>query len=64
MAKRTLRKIKINIWISMGLNAIAVSLSIAGLLNPVSGAIFHNAGSVAVVLNSLLLLFHQDKKKS
>lgn len=62
MAKRTLRKIKINIWISMGLNAIAVSLSIAGLLNPVSGAIFHNAGSVAVVLNSLLLLFHKEKK--
>jgi heavy metal translocating P-type ATPase len=64
MAKRTLRKIKINIIISLVLNAIAVSLSIAGLLDPVSGAIFHNAGSVFVVLNSLLLLFYRDKKKA
>jgi heavy metal translocating P-type ATPase len=62
MAKRTLTKIKINIIISMGLNLIAVSLSIAGLLDPVSGAIFHNAGSVFVVFNSLLLLFHKDRK--
>src|SRR5574344_1274055 len=63
MAKRTLRKIKINIIISMVLNAMAVSLSIAGLLAPVSGAIFHNAGSVFVVFNSLLLLFHKEKTK-
>jgi P-type E1-E2 ATPase len=61
MAKRTLKKIKINIIISMALNVIAVSLSIAGVLNPVSGAIFHNAGSVFVVFNSLLLLFHHEK---
>jgi heavy metal translocating P-type ATPase len=63
MAKRTLKKIKINIIISMSLNLIAVSLSIAGLLDPVSGAIFHNAGSVFVVFNSLLLLFHKEKQK-
>ena len=62
MAKRTLKKIKINIIISLALNAIAVSLSIAGILDPVSGAIFHNAGSVFVVFNSLLLLFHREKK--
>jgi cation transport ATPase len=62
MAKRTLRKIKVNIIISMALNVIAVSLSIAGILDPVSGAIFHNAGSVFVVFNSLLLLFHKDRK--
>lgn len=64
MAKRTLKKIKINIIISMSLNVIAVSLSIAGLLDPVSGAIFHNAGSVFVVFNSLLLLFHKEKQKT
>jgi cation transport ATPase len=46
----------------MALNVIAVSLSIAGILDPVSGAIFHNAGSVFVVFNSLLLLFHKDRK--
>jgi heavy metal translocating P-type ATPase len=62
VAKRTLRKIEINIIISLILNAIAVSLSIAGILNPVSGAIFHNAGSVFVVFNSLLLLFHKERQ--
>lgn len=62
MAKRTLRKIKINIILSMVINAVAVSLSIAGVLDPVSGAIFHNAGSLTVVLNSLLLLFHREGK--
>jgi len=62
MTKRTLRKIKINIILSMVINAVAVSLSIAGVLDPVSGAIFHNAGSLTVVLNSLLLLFHREGK--
>jgi heavy metal translocating P-type ATPase len=61
MSKKTMKKIKINIIISLVLNAVAVSLSIAGLLNPVSGAIFHNAGSVFVVFNSLLLLFYKGK---
>lgn len=32
-----------------------VTLSILGLLNPVTGALVHNAGSVLVVLNAALL---------
>jgi len=63
MAKKTLRKININIVISLFINALAVSLSIAGLLNPITGAIVHNVGSVFVVFNSLLLLFTKNKKK-
>jgi cation transport ATPase len=63
MAKMTLRKININIVISLFINALAVSLSIAGLLNPITGAIVHNVGSVFVVFNSLLLLFTKNKKK-
>ena len=35
---------------------LAIALAITGVLNPVVGALVHNAGSVAVILNSALLL--------
>ncbi len=47
--------IKFNITLSMAINFVAVTLSVLGLLNPVSGALVHNAGSVLVVLNAALL---------
>ncbi len=55
LSKSTLRTIKGNITASMGINAIAIILSVLGLLNPISGALVHNAGSVLVVLNAALL---------
>ena len=33
-----------------------MTLSVLGLLNPVTGALMHNCGSVFVVLNAALLL--------
>ena len=35
---------------------VAISLTISGILNPVVGALVHNAGSVAVIINSDLIL--------
>jgi len=55
LSDATLRTIKGNITASMVLNAIAVTLSVLGYLNPVTGALVHNAGSVLVVLNAALL---------
>lgn len=55
LANLTIKNIKFNIALAMGINFVAISLSIAGLLNPVSGALVHNAGSVLVVLNAALL---------
>jgi len=49
------RLIKLNISISMGINAIAIVMSILGVLTPVTGALVHNAGSLLVVLNAALL---------
>ena len=40
----------------MGLNFLAIVLAITGILNPVVGALVHNAGSVAVIIYSALLL--------
>ncbi len=49
------RLIKLNIAISMCINAAAITLSVLGVLTPVTGALVHNAGSVLVVMNAALL---------
>jgi len=51
----TLKTIKGNIVASMCIHAVAVILSVLGFLNPITGALVHNAGSVLVVLNATLL---------
>jgi heavy metal translocating P-type ATPase len=56
LSKRMMTTIKLNMAFSMGLNFLAVTLAIAGTLNPVVGALVHNAGSVLVIINSALLL--------
>jgi heavy metal translocating P-type ATPase len=55
LSNSTLFTIKANIAISMTINAVAIVCSVLGLLNPVTGAIVHNAGSCLVVLNAALL---------
>ena len=66
LAKTTLSTIKFNITASMCINALAVTLSCFGVLNPVTGALVHNAGSTLVVLNAALLydrkIDEEDKK--
>jgi heavy metal translocating P-type ATPase len=56
LSKRMMTTIKINLSFSMGLNFVAIILAITGILNPVVGALVHNAGSVLVITNSALLL--------
>lgn len=56
LSKRMMRTIKLNITFSLTLNFIAITLAITGTLNPVVGALVHNAGSVLVITNSALLL--------
>ena len=55
LSNSTLFTIKANIAMSMTINAVAIVCSVLGLLNPVTGAIVHNAGSCLVVLNAALL---------
>ncbi len=49
------KTIKLNITISMCINAASIILSVLGLLTPVTGALVHNASSVLVVLNAAFL---------
>ncbi len=55
LSDATVRTIKASITLSMCINFIAVTLSVAGLLNPTTGALVHNAGSCFVVLIAALL---------
>lgn len=56
LAKRGVKTIHINIFLSLFINAVTVALSAAGLLSAVWGALLHNVSSVLVALNSALLL--------
>ncbi|PWM66976.1 MAG: copper-translocating P-type ATPase [Clostridiales bacterium] len=62
LSKRMMTTIKINLSFSMGLNFLAIILAMTGVLNPVVGALVHNAGSVLVILNSALLLRWRKKQ--
>lgn len=56
LARRMMITIKCNLGFSMTLNFIAIVFAITGVLNPVIGALVHNAGSVFVIINSAFLL--------
>ena len=61
LAKRMMVTIKLNMTFSMTLNFVAIVLAMTGILNPVVGALVHNAGSVLVITNSALLLKWRKK---
>ena len=61
LSKRMMTTIKLNMTFSMTLNFIAIVLAMTGTLNPVIGALVHNAGSVLVITNSALLLKWRKK---
>ena len=63
LSKRMMITIKCNMTFSMALNFLAIVLAISGELNPVVGALVHNAGSVLVITNSAFLLKWRRKQK-
>jgi len=56
LMQKVMKKVRVNIIASLIINLTAVVLSAAGVLNPVTGALWHNCGSVFVVVNAALLL--------
>ena len=61
LSRRMMTVIRWNLVFSMGLNVLAIILAMTGVLNPVVGALVHNAGSVAVILHSAFLLKWKKK---
>ena len=56
LSRHTMRVIKANLTFAMTLNFMAIILAFIAVLDPVSGALVHNCGSVIVVVNSAFLL--------
>ncbi len=55
LSNATVKTIKISISLSMFINFLAIILSVIGALNPTTGALVHNAGSVFVIMFAALL---------
>lgn len=61
LSKKVMRTININLSASLLLNFVAIVLAMTGILNPIVGALVHNVGSVAVIINSSLLMKWRKK---
>ncbi len=61
LMRKVMKKVHINIIASLIINLTAVVLSALGILSPVMGALWHNCGSVFVVVNAALLLHLKDE---
>ena len=64
LSRKMMGTIRLNLTFSMTLNFISILLAMTGKINPVVGALVHNAGSVLVILNSALLLRWRGGGKS
>lgn len=60
VTRKSMRKVKQNIILSLVINFTAIILSGLGILTPITGALWHNFGSVFVVVNAALLLLEKD----
>ena len=63
IAKKTIHTINISIGFALILNIVSMSLAILGFLNPIQGALIHNAGSVFVIIYSTTLIRYNISKK-
>ena len=61
MSRAVLRRIKLNIFLSIIYNVIGLVLGSLGMLTPVMAIIFQEAGCISVVLSSTLLLWAQPQ---
>lgn len=56
LARRALRVIRQNIWLSVAINLLAVLLAGLGIVTPVLGAVIHEASAMLVVVNAIRLI--------
>ncbi|MDA0831669.1 MAG: cation-translocating P-type ATPase family protein [Planctomycetota bacterium] len=65
LSRKLVEVIRLGIFLfAFGLNGLGVLLCAFGFMSPVSAAIFHEIGSLAVMLNSLRLLWFEAEKQS
>lgn len=57
----TIATIKHNLVFSLGVLAIAVALTVPGILTPVTGAMLHELSSIPVIANSMRMIAYGPK---
>jgi cation-transporting P-type ATPase C len=63
LADKTMKVVRQNFGIAIGVNTLGLMLASLGVLPVFWGAVLHNATTVAVVLNSGRLLFHNIEER-
>ncbi len=63
LANKTMRTIRQNFFTAIGVNSVGIVLAAVGVLPVFWGAVLHNSCTVAVVLNSSRLLFHDVEER-
>jgi heavy metal translocating P-type ATPase len=56
LSRHTLRTIQLNLGFALFFNMVGIGAAASGALSPIGAALFHNFGSVAVVVNSARLV--------
>ncbi|MFN0198146.1 MAG: SPFH domain-containing protein, partial [Planctomycetaceae bacterium] len=65
LSRKLVEVIRLSIFLfAFGLNGLGVLLCAFGFMSPVSAAIFHEIGSLAVMLNSLRLLWFESEQQN
>ena len=61
LSQDALKAIRQNLAFSLGVLAIAVALTIPGILHPVTGALLHELSSIPVIMNSARLIARRSR---
>ena len=62
LSRKAIRAIKQNLVFSLAILAVAVALTIPGILNPVTGALLHELSSIPVIANSARLIAMKQRE--
>lgn len=61
LSKQAMKAIRQNLVFSVGVLAVAVGLTVVGILTPVTGALLHELSSIPVIANSARLIRHRGR---
>ena len=61
VSRKAIKTIKHNLIFSLGVLALAVALTVPGILTPITGALLHELSSIPVIVNSMRLIAYGPK---
>jgi len=61
ISRKAIKTIKHNLIFSLGVLALAVTLTVPGILTPITGALLHELSSIPVIVNSMRLIAYGPK---